>query len=134
MANICHSTTEHYVPGNLNFHQYHCDNLRSCTVIGLFGLWIFLFFAYGLFNDTVYITRQTAVSVRVIGEWWIWNVLGSISCGLCKVPSHHLLKEGGDWGNPWSTSVTISGVRYEIQTRLIFFTTRRFGSGQHDVW
>jgi len=61
----------------------------------------FLFFACGLFNDTVHITRQTAVSVRVIGEWWIWNVLERISCGLCKVLSHHLLQEGGDWGNSW---------------------------------
>jgi hypothetical protein len=94
----------------------------------------FLFFACGLFNDTVYITRQTAVSVRVIGEWWIWNVLERIGCGLCKVLSHHLLKEGGDWANSRNTSVTISGVWDEIQTRLIFFTTWRFGSGQQDEW
>lgn len=73
-------------------------------------IWIaeFLLFAYGLFNDTVYITRQTGVNVRVIGEWWIWNVLGGISCGLCEVLSHHLLEERGDWGKSWNTSVTVS--------------------------
>jgi len=43
MANICQSTIGCYVPGSLNLHQHHCDNLRSCTVTGLFGLWIFFF-------------------------------------------------------------------------------------------
>lgn len=43
MANICQWTTGCYVPGILNLHQHHCDILRSCSVIGLFGLWNFCF-------------------------------------------------------------------------------------------
>jgi hypothetical protein len=92
------------------------------------------FFTCGLFNDTVCITWQSAVNVRVTGEWWIWNVLETISCGLCKVLCHHLPKGGGDWRSSWNTSVAVSVVRDEIQTRLVFFTTWRFGSGQQDVW